>query len=78
MLHMPGRLAILLSHYQSDSNMPKSQYPQINVRVDGDFLKRVDAWRRDQPDLPNRPEAIRRLVDDALASKTKPRRGTPA
>jgi hypothetical protein len=75
---MLGWLAILLPHSQSGSNMPKSQYPQINVRVDGDFLKRVDAWRRDQPDLPNRPEAIRRLVELALAAKTKPRRGTPA
>ena len=44
-----------------------SQYPQINVRVDDEFLKRLDDWRRKQPDLPNRPEAIRRIVDQALA-----------
>jgi len=54
-----------------------SQYPQINVRVDEEFLERLDAWRRKQPDLPTRPEAIRRLADRGLASEAnaaKPRR----
>jgi metal-responsive CopG/Arc/MetJ family transcriptional regulator len=46
-----------------------SQYPQINVRVDEEFLKRLDDWRRKQPDLPGRPEAIRRIVDQALAQR---------
>jgi len=45
-----------------------SQYPQINVRVDEEFLKRLDDWRRKQPDLPGRPEAIRRIVEKALAA----------
>jgi hypothetical protein len=40
-----------------------AEYPQINVRVDEDFLKRLDDWRRKQDDLPGRPEAIRRLVE---------------
>jgi hypothetical protein len=31
-------------------------------------LERLDEWRRKQPDLPGRPEAIRRIVDQALAS----------
>lgn len=43
------------------------QNPQINVRMDEDLLKRLDDWRRKQPDLPGRPEAIRRIVDQALA-----------
>lgn len=34
----------------------------------------LDAWRRDQPDLPTRPEAIRRLVERALATTGS---GTP-
>jgi len=45
-----------------------SQYPQINVRVDEEFLKRLDEWRRKQPDLPTRPEALRRLAEQALTS----------
>jgi hypothetical protein len=46
-------------------------YPQIGVRVDADFLKAVDEWRRKQDDVPTRPEAIRRLVEIALQSKVK-------
>jgi hypothetical protein len=38
-----------------------------------DWLKRIDAWRRHQPNLPSRSEAIRTLVtqalDDAESSK---------
>lgn len=37
-----------------------AEYPQIGVRVDEEFLKLLDAWRRKQED---RPEAIRRLVE---------------
>ena len=46
-----------------------SQYPQINVRVDMEFLERLDAWRRKQRDLPTRPEALRRLADQALMAE---------
>jgi metal-responsive CopG/Arc/MetJ family transcriptional regulator len=50
------------------------QNPQINVRMDEDLLKRLDDWRRKQPDLPGRPEAIRRIVDQELAPEPKTRR----
>ena len=43
-----------------------TQSPQLNVRVDDVFLKRLDDWRREQTDLPGRPEAMRRLVSFAL------------
>lgn len=52
------------------------KYPQINIRVDPDFLKRLDQWRKTQDDLPGRPEAVRRIVEQALSepsSKKKPR-----
>jgi hypothetical protein len=48
-----------------------TKYPQIGVRVDDEFLKLIDAWRRKQDDVPTRPEAIRRLVEIALKSKGK-------
>jgi hypothetical protein len=51
------------------------RYPQLNVRVDEAFLKRLDDWRREQSDLPNRPEATRRLVELALAL---PKRSRPS
>lgn len=31
-----------------------------------DLLRRVDEWRRTQPDIPSRAEAVRRLIDKAL------------
>jgi hypothetical protein len=40
----------------------------VQMRLDEAFLTKVDDWRRTQPDLPNRTEAIRRLVDHALQS----------
>lgn len=45
------------------------KYPQINIRVDEEFLKRLDDWRRRQDDLPGRPEAIRRLVEIGLRAR---------
>jgi hypothetical protein len=45
----------------------------LMVRLSPEQLLAVDNWRRQQPDLPNRTEAIRRLVDLALAKAlTKP------
>src|SRR3954467_9016817 len=38
----------------------------IQMRVSAGFLHAVDAWRRQQPDLPSRSEAIRRLVADGV------------
>jgi len=35
------------------------------------FLKSVVDWRRLQPDLPNRSDAIRRLVEAGLAATVK-------
>jgi hypothetical protein len=33
------------------------------------MAKALDDWRRKQDDLPNRPEAMRRLVDLGLKAK---------
>jgi hypothetical protein len=32
------------------------------VKVSQAFLLAVDAWRREQPDIPTRSEAVRRMV----------------
>jgi hypothetical protein len=44
---------------------------RINMVVPAAWLKKVDDWRRHQPDLPNISEAIRRLVEMALKTKQK-------
>jgi hypothetical protein len=31
-----------------------------------ELLRRIDEWRRLQPDLPSRAEAVRRLLKEAL------------
>ena len=39
----------------------------IGLRLRGAAIAVIDAWRRQQPDLPTRQEAIRRLVELGLA-----------
>jgi hypothetical protein len=41
---------------------------QISVRAHADFIKRIDAWRAKQPDIPTRPAAILRLAAAGLAA----------
>lgn len=39
------------------------------MRVTEEWLATIDDWRRQQPDLPSRAEAIRRLVEKGLTEK---------
>jgi hypothetical protein len=48
---------------------PKQAGTFIGTRVQPDLLERIDAWRRDQPDLPSRPEALRRLAVKGIEVK---------
>lgn len=44
------------------------------MRVTDEFLRTIDEWRRQQPDIPPRAEAIRRLIELGLqASKVEPK-----
>jgi hypothetical protein len=43
----------------------------VGLRLYPELERRVDQWALKQPDKPGRPEAIRRLIEIALASKTK-------
>jgi hypothetical protein len=38
----------------------------VGVRLQPEPLAKLDAWRKKQKDLPNRPEALRRLMAKAL------------
>jgi hypothetical protein len=42
---------------------------QIGTRWAPEIVRLVDEWRREEPDLPGRPEAIRRLVELGLRAK---------
>jgi metal-responsive CopG/Arc/MetJ family transcriptional regulator len=43
------------------------QLTRLHVKVPRDLLRILDGWRRKQPDLPSRSEAIRRLVASGAA-----------
>lgn len=53
--------------------MSKKLTERFEMRLSADDVIRLDDWRRQQPDIPSRAEAIRRLVelgmtvDDALS-----------
>lgn len=45
---------------------------RVLFRTSPEWLAQLDNWRREQPDIPSRSEAIRRLVLQALdAAKPK-------
>lgn len=43
----------------------------FQMRVSESFLRELDEWRRIQPDLPPRAEAIRRLVAKGIMDSAK-------
>jgi len=44
---------------------------RLNMVAPTAWVKKIDDWRRREPDLPNLSEAIRRLVDMGLESAKK-------
>lgn len=48
---------------------PPVDTEQVGIRFSVETLRRIDDWRREQPDMPIRTEAIRRLVEKALDDK---------
>ena len=42
--------------------MADDQLKRLHMKVRAGWLRDLDAWRRRQPDLPTRSEAVRRLV----------------
>lgn len=39
---------------------------RVNVVLPADLIKKIDNWRRKQPDLPNMSAAVRQLLERAL------------
>ena len=39
---------------------------RLQMAVPKSFVTKVDEWRRKQPDIPSRSEAVRRLVEIGL------------
>ncbi len=53
----------------------QSESTTVRVVVSRDFLKRLEAWRREQPGLPSTSESIRRMCEQVLSrwEKGKPK-----
>jgi hypothetical protein len=55
------------SEFKSAKNKrPGQSGEMISTRMQPDMLDLIDEWRLAQPDLPSRPEALRRLAMMAL------------
>lgn len=58
----------------SDSQMPPKlddETKRLNMVAPASWVKKIDDWRRQQPDLPNISEAVRRLVEAGLEATKK-------
>jgi hypothetical protein len=51
-----------------------ADWGRFELRMPPELLETIDAWRRREPDLPNRSEAIRRLVEIGAKVKERPRK----
>jgi hypothetical protein len=43
----------------------------VNVRIERSQIVALDDWRRQQTDLPSRPEAVRRMIKLGLKAASK-------
>ena len=57
------------------SNKLDDEIRRLQLVVPVAWAKKVDDWRRREPDLPNLSEAIRRLVEMGLESARKGSKG---
>jgi hypothetical protein len=48
----------------------------VGTRFQATLLEAIDSWRKDQADLPTRPEAVRRLVELGMTHGTNPSSGS--
>jgi hypothetical protein len=48
--------------------MTREKAHTFQMRVAPEWLAIIDDWRRQQPDIPSRAEAIRRLVEKGLGN----------
>lgn len=56
---------------KSKIGRPSIDSEAVNVRLERSALRVLDNWRKGQDDLPGRPEAIRRLMTNAIAGGTE-------
>jgi hypothetical protein len=45
---------------------PKTDTSPLNIRMDREMIRAIDNYRRQQEDLPTRPEVVRRVMMEWL------------
>lgn len=50
---------------------PKLDTEPVTIRMDRQMLKAIDDYRRLQEDLPSRPEVVRRVMTEWLATRSE-------
>ena len=83
-LQLPiGSLTFYVSHKMGKESIPVTQKkrgrgrpatgqdPTLTVRLPMDLRSAIETWAKQQRDKPSRSEAIRRLIEIALATKSK-------
>lgn len=55
-----------LTHTFPKKHRPSSVGTLVGTRFQPTLLVAIDEWRKQQSDLPTRPEAVRRLIDIGL------------
>lgn len=53
----------------SKGGRPPVDSERVDVRIQRELLDKLDNWRKSQADDPSRPEAVRRLIDEALGKE---------
>jgi hypothetical protein len=56
---------------KSKKGRPSVDTTAVNVRLPRETISAIDHFRKEQADLPTRPEAIRRLIETALEGPKK-------
>lgn len=56
---------------KAKKSRPTTTGTPVMMRLQAELLEFVDDFRRKQPDLPNRPEAIRRILEAAKRGTRK-------
>lgn len=48
---------------------PTRDTAPVTIRMDQTMLKAIDDYRREQEDLPSRPEVVRRVMEEWIAAQ---------
>ena len=70
--HKMGKESILVTQKKRGRGRPATgQDPTLTVRLPMDLRSAIETWAKQQKDKPSRSEAIRRLIEIALTTKSK-------